>query len=148
MNISRNRIWLLPFAMVVFSIAVPAAISFWLPQVDWLQHSLVYWLACWIYLAAAVLATRVTGWSLRDSGLLHGQEGPVTKVAWRAHLRTAEVLVLGSGLLSLTLGRMPDGPDDAVLFVSMRLGMTLLFLGGVVLLLTHTKMAQMTETRL
>lgn len=148
MNTSQNRIWRLPFALVVFACAVPLAIGHWLPQVDWVQNSLVYWLACWIYMAAAMLATRVTGWSLRDSGLLQGRAGKLDAENWQAHLRTAELLVLGGGLLSLTLGRMPEGLDDAVLFVSMRLGFTLLFLGGVVLLLTHTKMAQMTEPAL
>ena len=147
MNISQNRFWLLPFALLVFGCAMPLLISYGVPQVDWVQESVVYWLACWVYLAAALLATRLTGLHLRGSGLMHDQSaGQLEAVTWQAHLRSAELLVLGGGLLSLTLGEIPERPEDAVLFVSLRLGMTLLLLGGVVLLLTHTKMAQMMES--
>jgi hypothetical protein len=76
---------------------------------------------------------------------LPADECPNGPAGLQAHTRTAELLIMGTALLSLSWGSGPEYIEEAMLFVSMRLGITLLLLGGMVLVFTHIKMRGLQE---
>lgn len=129
----------LPIGLLLLSLLIPAVLALAAPHSIVFFEGFPHWLSSWVYLALSWLAVRLTCKQLLESSLPAGECSNGT-MGLEAHIRTAELFIMGIALLSLSWGPGPEYIEDAMLFVSMRLGITLLLLGGVVLVFTHLKM--------
>lgn len=134
----------LPIGMLLLGLLTPAVLALAAPHVIVVFEGLPHWLSSWIYLALSWFAVRLTCKQLRESSLPAG-DCTNGNMGLDAHIRTAELLIMGIALLSLSWGPGPEYIEEAMLFVSMRLGITLLLLGGMVLVFTHIKMRGLQE---
>lgn len=134
----------LPIGLFLVGLLVPAVLALAAPHAIVAFEGLPHWLSSWIYLALSWLAVRLTCKQLLESSLPAG-DCPNGTMGLQAHIRTAELIIMGIALLSLSWGPGPEYIEEAMLFVSMRLGITLLLLGGVVLVFTHIKMRGLQE---
>lgn len=139
MNLMTSRHLHLPLSLLTLGLLIPAALIVLVPEAELFLLGLPHWISSWVYLALSLLAIRLTLQSLVESSLPTGNCSDEVN-GLQAHSRTAELLIMGIALLSLSWGKAPDYIEDAMLFISMRLGITLLLLGGVVLTFTHIKM--------
>lgn len=140
-----NSIYLrLPLSLLLLGLLVPAILVLTVPDSMIFFDGFAHWLSSWIYLTLSWFAVRMTCKQLLESSLPAG-DCPNGITGLQAHSRTAELLIMGVALLSLSWGPGPDYIEDAMFFVSMRLGITLLLLGGVVLVFTHIKMRGLQE---
>lgn len=144
MNIITSRHLHLPLGLLLLGLLIPAALIALVPDAELRVMGLPQWLSSWIYLALSLLAIRLTCQRLIESALPAGNCDDETS-GLQAHSRTAELMIMGIALLTLSWGKAPDYIEDALLFISMRLGITLLLLGGVVLMFTHIKMRGLQE---
>lgn len=133
----------LPIGLLLVGLLIPVVLTLAVPHTIGVIEGLPHWLSSWIYLALSWLAVRLTCKQLLESSV--PDNCPNEVVGLPAHIRTAELLIMGVALLSLSWGSGPEYIEDAMLFVSMRLGITLLLLGGVVLVFTHLKMRGLQE---
>lgn len=134
----------LPIGLLLLSLLIPAILTLAAPHSSVFFEGFSHWLSSWIYLALSWLAVRLTCNQLLESSLPAGDCTDET-MGVESHIRTAELLIIGIALLSLSWGQGPEHIEEAMLFVSMRLGITLLLLGGMVLVFTHLKMRGLQE---
>jgi len=140
-----NSVYLrLPICLLLLGVLIPAVLTLAAPNSMVFFEGFAHWLSSWIYLTLSWLAVRLTCKQLLESSLPAG-DCANEATGLQAHSRTAELLIMGIALLSLSWGPGPEYIEDAMLFVSMRLGITLLLLGGVVLAFTHIKMRGLQE---
>lgn len=144
MNLITSRHLHLPLSLLLLGLLIPAALIALVPDAELFLMGLPQWVSSWVYLALSLLAIRFTCQRLIESSLPGGNCGDETS-RLQAHSRTAELLIMGVALFSLSWGKGPEYIEEAMLFVSMRLGITLLLLGGVVLMFTHIKMRGLQE---
>ncbi len=144
MNLITSRHLHLPLSLLLLGLLIPAALIALVPNAELFLTGLPQWVSSWIYLALSLLAVRLTCQRLIESALPAGNCDDETR-GLQAHSRTAELMIMGIALLTLSWGKAPDYIEDAMLFISMRLGITLLLLGGVVLMFTHIKMCGLQE---
>ncbi|MDR7089173.1 MULTISPECIES: hypothetical protein [Cellvibrio] len=144
MSLFNSACLRLPIGLLLVGLLVPAILALAAPQFIDVFEGLPHWLSSWIYLALSWLAVRLTCKQLLESSL-PADECPNGPAGLQAHTRTAELLIMGTALLSLSWGSGPEYIEEAMLFVSMRLGITLLLLGGMVLVFTHIKMRGLQE---
>lgn len=133
-----------PIGLLLVGLLIPTVLALAAPHIIVTFEGLPHWLSSWIYLALSWLAVRLTCNQLLES-CLPASDCPNGTMDLEAHTRTAELLIMGIALLSLSWGPGPEYIEEAMLFVSMRLGITLLLLGGVVLVFTHIKMRGLQE---
>ena len=144
MNLITSRHLHLPLSLLLLGLLIPAALIALVPDAELFLMGLPQWVSSWVYLALSLLAIRLTCQRLIESSLPTGSCADETS-GLQAHSRTAELLIMGVALFSLSWGKGPEYIEEAMLFVSMRLGITLLLLGGVVLMFTHIKMRGLQE---
>lgn len=144
MNLITSRHLHLPLSLLLLGLLIPTALIALVPDAELFLMGLPQWVSSWIYLALSLLAIRLTCQRLIESALPEGNCDAETS-SLQAHSRTAELMIMGIALLTLSWGKAPDYIEDAMLFISMRLGITLLLLGGVVLMFTHIKMRGLQE---
>ncbi|MES2933356.1 MAG: hypothetical protein V4805_07705 [Pseudomonadota bacterium] len=130
---------LLLLAYVIPTVAMALGSSYF-------DEALFIWFGCITYLALALGAIKLTFNALLNDG------APVDKnvscsedmLVARGYADSAQILIMGAGTLSLVLGMGDDTHGNSfeamLLFVTLRLGATLLMLGAVVMLVTHFKM--------
>ncbi len=139
MKLLTARFLHLPLGILSLGLITPLAVIVIVPEAELLMASLPYWMSCWIYLGLSLMAIRLTCLRLMESSV-PPRNCPQEQTGIQAHVRTAELLIMGVALHSLNWGIAPTVIEEAVLFISMRLGITLLLLGGVVMMFTHIKM--------
>lgn len=144
MNLITSRHLHLPLSLLLVGLLIPAVLIVLAPDAELFLMGLPQWMSSWIYLALSLLAIRLTCQRLIESSLPAGNcENEANEL--QAHSLTAELLIMAVALLSLSWGKSPQYIEEAMLFISMRLGITLLLLGGVVLMFTHIKMRGLQE---
>lgn len=149
MKILTHRALHLPLTILSAGLVIPLGVTVLgiitlSPGIEGWIGSLPLWFSTWIYLGLALLALRMTWLKLGESVSAgptcnHGQH------AIHAYMRTIELLIMGIAMHSLSWGTAPAYFDEVVFFVSLRLGITLLILGGAVLMFTHIKMRRVQE---
>ncbi|WP_039914087.1 hypothetical protein [Cellvibrio mixtus] len=139
MKLLTTRFLHLPLGMLVVGLVTPPAVTLLATEAEPFMVSLPYWMSCWIYLGLSLMAIRLTCLRLIESSV-PTRNCTAEQTGVQAHVRTAELLIMGVALYSLNWGVAPTVIEEAVLFISMRLGITLLLLGGVVMMFTHIKM--------
>jgi hypothetical protein len=116
----------------------PLVIITYVPGGEFFYSSLVYWLASVTFLALALGAIQLTLSTLRNSGLnTEGKRSQAARLTMEEYCRSLTLLLMGIAILSLLPGEQPTYMTDLLLYVSLRLGVCLLFLGGLVFAVTH-----------
>lgn len=147
MKLLTSHLSHLPISLLLMGLLIPAALVALIPDGELFLMALPQWLSSCVYLSMSLLATRLTYQKLIESSVAEGDSGG-DMGRLKANSRTAELLIMGISLLSLSWGTVPNHMEDVLPFITMRLGFTLFFLGGMVLLFAHVKMRGLQEERL
>jgi len=148
MKLLTSRLLHLPISLLLMGLLIPTALVALIPDGELFLMALPQWLSSCVYLSLSLLATRLTYQKLIESSLPEEGDSGGDMGRLQANSRTAELLIMGISLLSLSWGTVPHHMEDVLPFISMRLGFTLFLLGGMVLLFAHVKMRGLQEERL
>lgn len=130
----------LPLVLIIITLGLPCVALGFMPDVDFFGIDWNLWLASGIYLGGAVAVIRFT------SGKLVKVDGDISTdkgrhILVQASVNAGEQLIMGIGLLGIPWGAGPQTFDEGLLFVSIRWGLTLVLLGGFVLVFANQKMS-------
>jgi hypothetical protein len=143
----------LPLLLLAIGVIVPLALFSYEPTNALFDQDIFYWAASFLYLSGALAATRLTFNRLLQ---LSPQADLATKISLDAmqneqkknsylqmSTTSAQLLIMGVALLSLLSASSPISLASLTLYVSLRMGETLLVLGMIVLGFTHLKMRKL-----
>jgi hypothetical protein len=139
--------WYLAFGIFTLAVAIPLAIiSF--PEISDnfygdMDYWMGYWIACWIYMPTTFFVLELIKQKMVSSTYIKttpeaGADHDLNKhILLTGDLRTAQLIIMGLGMMSLNWSTPPGLNEEVILFITLRLGFTLLILGGLVVLLTR-----------
>jgi hypothetical protein len=135
----------LPLAILLIGWTTPFAVMTYRPDMGLFNDDLIFWWACITYIAMSLAAIKVTFTRLI---ILNPANEPISSdliqtTTIQSYARSVTLFIMALGLLSLPLYETPTDFGSLLLFISLRLGFTLLGLGGIVLYVTHLKMRRL-----
>ena len=141
----------LPLFLLVLGITLPTGFLKFAPQYLLFSDDLFYWYAAVITISSAMAAVRMTFnrlIALNPQTKAHmifefEEERMVENAMLKANSKTAQLIIMGTALISLLTDIPPTDFASMLLFTSLRMGEILFLLGGIVMATAHFKMRKL-----
>jgi len=140
-----------PLALVFLGLAIPSVFWTLIPEHPLFNKYICYWYGTFLTLGTSLFAIKLTFQQLLvldpqiNQAMVFESDESLTRqhLVLHAHSRSIELILVSVCFFSLIIGWAPDDLVSMLLFVSMRLGVILFVLGGIVIATAHFKMRKL-----
>jgi hypothetical protein len=143
---NMNEIWSrkydLPLVLIIIALGLPCVMLGFMPHIDFFGIDWHLWLISGIYLGGTLTAIRFISSVLVKANSDISSDKQKPQVRDQAYAVSSELLIMGMSLLSIPWEKMVVTLDEGLFFISLRWGITLIIIGGVVLAFVQVKMGQ------
>jgi hypothetical protein len=141
----------LPLFLLVLGVTLPTGFVKLAPQYLLFSDDLFYWYATVITISGSMAAVRMTFNRLialnphTNARIVSEveEEGMAKNAMLKANSKTAQLIIMGTALISLLTDIPPTDFSSMMLFTSLRMGEVLFLLGGIVMATAHFKMRKL-----